>query len=45
MRGVKSEEDKVMRLHAETATIGNGFVHIPKAAPWVAAARGESSAG
>ena len=27
--------DKIMRLHAQTAIIENGFVHIPKAAPWL----------
>jgi predicted phage terminase large subunit-like protein len=28
--------DKTMRLHAQTAVIENGFVHIPEAAPWLA---------
>ena len=28
--------DKVMRLHAQTATIENGFVHPPSDAPWLA---------
>ena len=28
--------DKIMRLHAQTAMIENGFVHIPEAAPWLA---------
>jgi predicted phage terminase large subunit-like protein len=28
--------DKTMRLHAQTATIENGFVHIPETAPWLA---------
>jgi predicted phage terminase large subunit-like protein len=28
--------DKVMRLHAQTATIENGFVHLPDEAPWLA---------
>jgi predicted phage terminase large subunit-like protein len=28
--------DKVMRLHAQTAVIDNGFVHIPETAPWLA---------
>ena len=28
--------DKTMRLHAQTAMIENGFVHIPEAAPWLA---------
>jgi phage terminase large subunit-like protein len=25
--------DKIMRLHAQTAMIENGFVYIPEAAP------------
>src|SRR6476619_1780483 len=28
--------DKIMRLHAQTALIENGFVYIPEAAPWLA---------
>jgi predicted phage terminase large subunit-like protein len=28
--------DKIMRLHAQTAIIENGFVHIPETAPWLA---------
>jgi predicted phage terminase large subunit-like protein len=28
--------DKIMRLHAQTALIENGFVRIPEAAPWLA---------
>ena len=31
------QSDKVMRMHAQTAMIENGFVHLPKAAPWLAA--------
>src|SRR3954470_19593054 len=27
--------DKVMRLHAQTAMIENGFVYIPETAPWL----------
>jgi hypothetical protein len=27
--------DKVMRMHAQTAMIENGFVHLPDAAPWL----------
>jgi predicted phage terminase large subunit-like protein len=27
--------DKIMRLHAQTATIENGFVHVPEMAPWL----------
>jgi predicted phage terminase large subunit-like protein len=28
--------DKTMSMHAQTAAIENGFVHIPESAPWVA---------
>ena len=28
--------EKTMRLHAQTALIENGFVHIPETAPWLA---------
>ena len=28
--------DKIMRLHAQTATIENGFVFLPEDAPWLA---------
>ena len=28
--------DKIMRLHAQTGMIENGFVHIPEMAPWLA---------
>ena len=28
--------DKIMRLHAQTAAIENGFVHLPETAPWLA---------
>jgi predicted phage terminase large subunit-like protein len=28
--------DKVMRMSAQTATIENGFVYLPKQAPWLA---------
>jgi predicted phage terminase large subunit-like protein len=28
--------DKIMRMHAQTAMIENGFVHLPKEAPWLA---------
>jgi len=27
--------DKIMRLHAQTAMIENGFVYIPETAPWL----------
>ena len=32
----KPECDKIMRLHAQTGVIENGFVHIPETAPWLA---------
>jgi predicted phage terminase large subunit-like protein len=32
----KPEHDKVMRLNAQTATIENGFVLLPREAPWLA---------
>ncbi len=28
--------DKIMRMHAQTAMIENGFVHLPETAPWLA---------
>jgi predicted phage terminase large subunit-like protein len=28
--------EKIMRLHAQTAMIENGFVHIPETSPWLA---------
>jgi predicted phage terminase large subunit-like protein len=31
------QSDKVMRMHAQTAMIENGFVLLPKAASWLAA--------
>src|SRR3954454_18622195 len=30
------KDDKIMRLHAQTAIIENGFVYIPESAPWLA---------
>ena len=30
------QSDKVMRMHAQTAMIENGFVHLPNAAAWLA---------
>lgn len=36
VKGIRPEGDKVMRLHAQTATIENGFVHVPKDAAWLA---------
>ena len=35
VRGVTPQGDKTMRLLAQTATIENGFVHLPKDAPWL----------
>ena len=35
--GYTPEGDKIMRLHAQTATIENGFVYLPQEAPWLAA--------
>jgi predicted phage terminase large subunit-like protein len=32
----KPDGDKIMRLHAQTATIENGFVHLPSEAHWLA---------
>jgi len=34
---VKPERDKVMRMHAQTAAIENGFVYVPLEAHWLAA--------
>jgi predicted phage terminase large subunit-like protein len=31
------QSDKIMRMHAQTAMIENGFVHLPKEAAWLAA--------
>ena len=36
MTRYKPEGDKIMRLHAQTATIENGFVHLPREAHWLA---------
>ena len=30
------QADKVMRMHAQTAMIENGFVHVPDTGPWLA---------
>jgi predicted phage terminase large subunit-like protein len=30
------QSDKIMRMHAQTAMIENGFVHLPKDAAWLA---------
>jgi predicted phage terminase large subunit-like protein len=32
----RPQSDKIMRLHAQTAMIENGFVYLPAAAPWLA---------
>jgi predicted phage terminase large subunit-like protein len=32
----RPQSDKIMRMHAQTAMIENGFVHLPKEAPWLA---------
>ena len=32
---VKPDGDKVMRMHAQTASIENGFVYVPAEAPWL----------
>jgi predicted phage terminase large subunit-like protein len=32
----KPDGDKIMRLHAQTATIENGFVYLPREADWLA---------
>jgi predicted phage terminase large subunit-like protein len=29
------QSDKIMRMHAQTAMIQNGFVHLPKDAAWL----------
>ncbi len=34
-KAVTPEGDKIMRLHAQTGMIENGFVHIPTSAPWL----------
>jgi predicted phage terminase large subunit-like protein len=39
VRGVtkyEPEGDKVMRMHAQTAFVEAGFVHLPRKAPWLA---------
>jgi hypothetical protein len=36
MRRSQLTTDKIMRMHAQTAMIENGFVHIPQSAPWLA---------
>jgi predicted phage terminase large subunit-like protein len=34
VKACKPEHDKVMRFHAQTATVENGFVFLPREAPW-----------
>lgn len=36
VKATKPEVDKVMRMHAQTAVIENGFVYLPKEARWLA---------
>jgi predicted phage terminase large subunit-like protein len=36
VKAVMPSGDKVMRLHAQTAVIENGFVSLPREAPWLA---------
>ncbi|MGI8568086.1 MAG: phage terminase large subunit [Methylocella sp.] len=36
VRHYKPDGDKIMRLHAQTAAIENGFVHLPRDAHWLA---------
>jgi predicted phage terminase large subunit-like protein len=32
----RPQSDKVMRMHAQTAMVENGFVHVPQSAAWLA---------
>lgn len=43
-RPVKPEGDKIMRMHAQSAKIENGFVWLPASAPWLDEYRSELSA-
>jgi predicted phage terminase large subunit-like protein len=36
VKAVRPEGDKVMRFNAQTATIENGFVYLPREASWLA---------
>jgi predicted phage terminase large subunit-like protein len=36
VKSYKPECDKVMRMHAQTAVIENGFVYVPQTSPWLA---------
>ena len=40
----RPQSDKVVRMHAQTAMIENGFVHLPEEAPWLALYLAELSA-
>ena len=35
VKGCKPEGDKVMRVHAQSATVENGFVYLPEQAHWL----------
>jgi len=35
VRGYKPTGDKVMRMNAQTAHVENGFVYLPREAPWL----------
>jgi predicted phage terminase large subunit-like protein len=35
VKAVKPEGDKVMRMHAQSTVIENGFVHVPEKAHWL----------
>jgi predicted phage terminase large subunit-like protein len=35
IKAYKPNGDKIMRLHAQTAMFENGFVHLPREAPWL----------
>jgi predicted phage terminase large subunit-like protein len=35
VQGCKPENDKIMRMHAQTAMIEGGFVFLPSQAPWL----------
>lgn len=35
VKAIKPEDDKVMRMHAQTPVIENGFVYLPMSAAWL----------
>jgi predicted phage terminase large subunit-like protein len=37
VKGIEPAGDKIMRMHAQTATIENGFVYLPREAHWLPA--------